>query len=362
MRSLRCCQAVFAVFTALCLALTCLPPVQAADPNPLPDFTYGAILNLQAPDSADGLRLASSLGLDWVALPFSWAQAYPTRKARPDWSALDAAVVYAGRHQIRVLISITTPPAWALTPTGPDPKQTARLVAALLKRYPRLQAVELFPAANTSAGWGAPPDPSAYLALLKAVKAALPQKSNLLLPAGGLQPVDPAGKGRSDLAFLQELYAGGLKNITPIVSLRLSGVPGDPLDSPEENQRVLRHYEQIRQVMRENSNESGTIWITSLSPYSDTIGFASEHVDRTAEAGWLLQAFTQIQTQLYIGAVFVDGLNKAASQSDTSLLLNESDYHPFTWQLRALIRQDRGITLAVTNGKQKPAKILKKFR
>ena len=59
---------------------------------------------------------------------------------------------------IAIIARLSNPPAWALTAQGPSTEATAQLVTTLAGRYPGvLQAVEIFPAANTTGGWNAAP-------------------------------------------------------------------------------------------------------------------------------------------------------------------------------------------------------------
>ncbi len=324
---------------------------QAARGTPSsPEFGYGARLDQDGQLVSQALASASDLKLDWIELDFDWARQWPDASRQPDLHTLDQAMQIAADYQFPVAISISDAPAWASTSQGPDPVMTAWFVANLARRYPStLQAVELFPGANTRQGWGAPPDPRLYSALLNATQAEL-QKAGLLpllLVAGGLTPLPPTPSGQDldDLRFLQGLYdAGGLKGI-PIISIRFTDITGDPLQAPDGSEhRILRHYEEVRQVMLANNDKSGILWITDLSwPSGKIQELDSLYQNPEAQAVWLRKAYRQLRAQLYIGTAFLHRLNPPATggnESASSLIRSNNSLHPFYEVLGKLILQN----------------------
>jgi hypothetical protein len=187
----------------------------------------------------------------------------------------------------QVLVSVSHPPAWALTAQGPDAETTADLVVSLAQKYPNLAAVELFPGANTAAGWGTTPNAAAYVAVFTAARARVQMEAlGLQLVAAGLSNVITGPEDLRDVDFLQALYTAGLE--TEIVSLWLETLDGQPLDAPTAEH--LRHYEELRAVMVANGHRAALLWITSLKiPASEQ---------------WIKAAYAQMYSQLYIGAVF----------------------------------------------------------
>lgn len=341
-----------AAFAAVIIALVVTAPlgsVLAARGTPQSaEFGYGAHLNLTGSFAMDGIRLASNLQLDWLALDLSW-QAIAPKAGTVDWSRLDPAMQTAEHSQVSVFLSLSDTPEWAQTPQGPDAAHTTQLVQQLVQRYPKsLQAIELFPGANTRQGWGRKPDGAAYARVWNSVSSLLQkQKSPVLLVAAGLKPV-PAGSAPAeaidDLAFLQTLYDQGLRPSLGIISLQASGLSGEPLQSPSKDQNlVLRHYEEVRQVMLKNKHEGGLIWLTRLSPPS-TRGNGADPQEPAFQAAWLAQAFQQIKSQLYIGVAFLNGINPGPSNSGISLLQPGGDYHPFYRTLRDQIAINRSNT------------------
>jgi hypothetical protein len=311
------------------------------------EFGYGAHLNLTGPFAIDGIRLASNLQLDWLASDLSWQSIAP-KAGSVDWSRLDPIMQTAEHSQLAMFLSLVEPPDWALGPQGPDVAQTTQLVLALAQRYPKsLQAVELFPGANTRQGWGRQPDASAYLKVWNSVVASLQKvKSPIILVAAGLKPV-PANSAPDeaidDLVFLQNLYNLGIRSSLNIISVQAAGLTGEPLQSPtKEQNHVLRHYEEVRQVMLKNKHESGLIWLTRLAPPSGQEAGSDPQVqDPENQSVWLAQAFNQVKSQLYIGVAFLKGVNPSGATQGISLLQPGGDYHPFYRTLRDLVSINR---------------------
>ncbi len=230
------------------------------------EFGFGSHLAVNGSLVNPALEMAGNLPLDWIAVDFAWSAYYSTAELEPDFSALDAVVSYAAEHQVSVMLSITAAPKWAIRTEGPDPEQTAKLVARLLKRYGNaLQAIELFPGANTKSGWGAAPDAGAYAAMAGVVRAQLAQSdSPALLVLAGLVPMDAGAiDGVDDLLFLQALYDAGIRQSGDVLSLQMNDLTGDPLVAPDgQEHRILRHYEELRQIMLTNRHENGIVWLT----------------------------------------------------------------------------------------------------
>jgi hypothetical protein len=311
-----------------------------------PDFGYGAQIHLEGNSVGGALAAAKALKLDWVQIDFNWAAHWPAAQASPDLSDLDQAMLIAGQDGLAVLISLTNAPAWATSTRGPDPQITAQLVAGLAKRYPAsLKGIELFPAANTVIGWGALPNPTAYLNLYHTA-ADLLHANNLdvNLVAAGLTPLPPdaLAQDMDDLAFLDGLYAAGAADQVSILSLRFDDLTGDTLQAPGAGSRlVLRHYEEVRQVMLAHGHTDGILWITHFRAPSGKIQPADKtYMQPANEAAWLGQAFRQMRAQLYIGAAFVADLNPASADDAASLIGRDGNRRPFVAILGQLIDQN----------------------
>ena len=301
-------------------------------------FGFGARIDPWGAQVEFALEAAADNDLDWIAVDFDWNRHWPERKVPLDLASLDPIMGYASENDLAVLLSITNPPDWVMSPSGPDPVSTSKLVTKFTRLYPNaLRAVELFPAANTLEGWGASPNPKDYIVLLREVSKVLESTDeNPVIVAGGLVPVSSHNPSRDidDLAFLQRLYDEGAGQHMQIVSVRFPTLTGDPLTAPWEGEgRVLRRYELIRDVMLENGHSSGLIWVTGFSwpapslIHGEKVNLAqgsSGAVLESNQSHWLSHAQHIMKSQLYIGAAFYDCLNPPGvtpGQSDFGCLL-----------------------------------------
>lgn len=332
------------------------------------DFGYGVWLH---PDGAyfdEGLSLIDELQPDWLAVELNWARWMPEHAGAPDFSAFDQVIRAADAGQTAVMISLTNPPAWALTSQGPSAVETARVIALLAGRYPgTLQAVELFPAANTTAGWGAAPNPDHYARFYSETRRILQNQGvSLILAAGGLAPADSTQPGSiSDLDFLRGLYSAGAAQWMDVLSLRFDRMSGSPLTAPGGGRiYILRHYEDIRQIMLECNHQSGLIWITLLSAPDGTIESGDRvYRDAQRQTEWLQQAVLQIRSQLYIGAVFAHHINPPGSSGlfsgEDAFLLKPNSFHPFYSVFKAIIQQAHPQKSQQDSGRPKDGYFLK---
>jgi hypothetical protein len=336
----------------LLMIISLLPRVViAADGLPnSPRFGYGVHVDIWGQNPEDAIRKAGSLNLDWIAIDLDWQRLQPEAARLPSWGKLDAATSQAAQHQVDIMLSITHAPNWAMNPDGPDPQKAANLVAQLAQRYSDvLLALELFPSANTTQGWGHPPNPQAYYDLLK-VSTTILQQTNpeIIIVCAGLQPVLSSSEDINDLVFLSELYAVGAKDIMPIVGVRFPPLGNDPLTpNHQADELVLRHYEEIRSLMVENGHPNAIIWVTGFSWNTSSQKYSSD------QAAWMKQAYLLFRSQLYIGAAFFNGLNPSKTRS-TTLLLPDSNHHPAFAELIQLIALDHNRqTILVFSGLSK---------
>jgi hypothetical protein len=330
-----------ALSLASLLLASLAPAVSAARGVPgSPEFGIGVRINAEAPNTEQALTLSAELHPDWVSIAVSWAALAPEPGTAPDWTRLDAAVLAAHAAGSSVMLSLSQPPAWAETPNGPENTAAVDIAAEIASRYAsEVEAIELFPAPNTTSGWAAPPNPVDYLNLYQAVNdRLLNEQISLLLVAGGLETApaadDPAAW--DDLDFLAGMYQAGANTILPVIGLRLSAIEGLPsAHAGKGGASVLRHYENVRKLMTDNAHSSGVIWITYLGFTAGT-----SEVDQTE---WLSEAYPQIRAQLYIGAAFLQGVNTCQENwpecHEVSLLSPSAQTHPFTPVLRGILSQ-----------------------
>lgn len=307
----RACRLLWALMLTSALTLALVSPALAQRGTPTSmEFGLGARLEPGAPLTVESLQLAAALPLDWVNIPFRWAQDWPEPARWNAASPFAQAMQQAGRLNLNVLLSISDAPAWAQTPQGPNPALTAALVSDLTALYPFVLAVELFPGANTRAGWGADPNPSAYSFLLQQTQAGLGSASPVYLVAGGLiWPVGPQELSAVD--FARGLYQAGAR--PAILSLQLMEL-GETVSAES-----LQPLEAVRAVMLENQQRAGLLWVTrfSLPP-------ALQNAAPQAQANWIKDVFDLWRAQLYFGAAFYSALNPSG---EVSLLMANGQPH-----------------------------------
>ncbi len=337
----------------LILSLLVLPGTSVQAERGLPgsgSFGYGLQIVPEGPFADLALQMSANLGVDWVLLELDWAANSPDNSSFSLSPAFLNILDQAVNEQYRVMISLTQPPDWAMTPYGPSVDAVNRLITAITQRYVGESiAFELFPAPNTFTGWGTTPDPAAYATLFSKLQELNP---GLLLVSGGLVPANNTllPDVIADLDFLQGLYQFGLKDKMPVVGVLANQLQGQPLDAPgDENNRVFRHYEEIRQVMLRNQHETGLIWVTRLT--------APAGLDLNAQNNWLAAAYPQIRSQLYAGAVFYQSANPDKISSSIplagSLVLDNNNYHPFYASLRELIAFNAPDDMQAKRGRSK---------
>ncbi len=337
--------------------------VQATRGEPgVPEFGFGAVVYPQRGDIQQVMAMAVDLDLDWIRVPVAWKDYQVNQSGPIRLEPLDEIMETAEQNDLAVLISISDPPEWAMTRSGPDAEQAARFIQALMNRFPgALRAVELFPGANTQQAWGVAPDPQDYLSLFKTVALQIHDEDRpILLVAAGLRPlpvIHPADD-IDDLVYLQRLYRLGASQHMPVISLQYFDLVGDPLLLPSyRERRTLRHYEEVRQVMIKNNHLSGTIWVTQLSPPSGTIMVEdSTGVFQEDQSIWLSQAYVQLRSQLYVGVAFLSSLNSTGEETageGLSLLKGTGETHAFYPVFRQMIRINQADTLAITPGRAK---------
>jgi len=312
-----------------------------------PEFGYGAWIDPQGLVVEQAVETASQLRLDWIAVEFDWAALWPDLHTPPDLNAHIALFNLAAQHNLPVMLSISHPPAWAMTPTGPEPSQTAHLIAQLVEIFPNVLAVEVLPGANTLEGWGTTPNPQAYAQLFMTVTQTLSaSQTNVHLLAAGLTPVIPDANHMDELVFLDQLYAAGLAPYMTILSINFPHLTGEVLTIPTPTQpQVLRRFESVRQVMLKNGHQEGMVWVSRFGWPSGTINATDAQMSPETQMLWLHEAYQMLNAQLYIGAALFQAINPPSNpDAQTPSLLNPNGSpHPFLDKLSRLIAlQNRG--------------------
>ncbi len=329
---------------ALAVVLLCtVVPVSAARGVPgTPEFGVGTNIDITRPDLAAALDILPLIRPDWLRVVVRWDAYEPAPGSSADWQTLDLVMTAAINQGAAVLISLTAAPAWSLTANGPDREAAARFAVTLANRYPgTVQAIELFPAANTAQGWQAPPNPAHYLAMIQSVQSALAGAGRQVwMVAGGL---NPCSTDYDALQYLSGLYDAGGKPSLKIISLNYASVTGEPIDSPASCQN-LRYYESIRQVMSSYGHTDGLLWITHLS--------IPAGLNRDQQKDWLARAYKQTRSQLYIGTAILQSMNDAGTGA-VSLLNADGTLHPFFTTFQSFVEHNLYLSTPLKPGRAK---------
>jgi hypothetical protein len=326
------------IFLALVLALfwftnTGLGAQAASGLPDSPEFGYGASVSTSKQQAVQALGVAQGLGLDWVSVDFDWSRFWPSPEVEADLSTLRGLVESARQNNLNVLMSISHPPTWAMTPSGPNPDATAAITVQMVSSFQgSLQVVELFPGANTGEGWGTAPNPEAYIGMLQIVRNALTNQNLKAFVIPSISPLStaPAAGDIDDLIFLKYFYEAEMP--TPMVGLRYQKLSDQPITDPvQENPAVLRHYELVRKFMLENGHRTDLIWITGFS-------WPEQLTSLDEQASWVYEAYKLLKAQLYIGAAFFNGLIPTNPEETfyhpSSLILENGSFHPAAAQIQ----------------------------
>jgi hypothetical protein len=285
---------------------------------------------LQGQGIRQAVDLAAGMNFTWLMIEFDWAYYWPDPNMHPKWDQLDYVAALAHENNINLGISLSNPPPWASTTYGPNPEKTSQLVLKLAKRYPDIiLAIELFPGVNTSQGWSASPDPKEFADLLQFVSRTLSTAGldiQLITTLSPLTPIDNSAN-IPDEDFLIALYDYGWQSEASILGIQYSLITGDALQSPSSNGLpVLRHYEELRNILIQYHDEQRLIWITG---FSWPIELTSDATLGVQQASWLFQAYRLLTAQLYIGAAFFEQINPNSASGETSTLLQpDATLHP----------------------------------
>ena len=197
-----------------------------------------AIHTLHADDS--DLQQLHDLGATSVVQVFSWSEIEPTR-GEFHWENTDWLLRAAEYYHLRVIARLDQAPRWAANANGALDAPPTNLndygdfVAQVAARYRgRIAAYIIWNEPNLAREWGnQPPDPAAYVALLKTASARLRAiDPNARIISAGLAPTnDQNATAMDDRAFLRGMYAAGARGTFDILGTHpysFANPPDDP--------------------------------------------------------------------------------------------------------------------------------------
>lgn len=304
------------------------------------ELNFGAHVDIFGPHIDLAMETAKNSNLEWIAINVDWARLQPSHDQKPNSQQLENALNLASVNQLKIMISITNAPDWAMAEIGPDYGATSRIIQELLSKYDAIYAVELFPGANTLHGWGTIPNPNAYMAVLITANKIIKQYDRpIKLIVGGFSPTI-SEYDIPESTYLENLYQLQGKTLLSIISIRYPNVAQDILVNPiPENQSALRRYETLRNVMINNNHPNGLIWISQFS-WPNEAKFTTGQ-----QSGWLITVYNQIKTHLYIQATFFnqlnpqENINSSENFSENSFISSDGKIHPGIKIIKQLMSQ-----------------------
>ena len=256
-----------ALLLAACLLLGCQP----AGADPAARLRLGAH-TLRADDRS--LALARAAGFDTVVQVFAWREIEPTRD-QLHWEAADQVVAGAAYYGLDLVVRLDQHPAWASSvrpPLNAPPDYLGdyrHFVERVAMRYRgRIRAYIIWNEPNLALEWGGrPPDPAAYVELLRAgyeaVKAGDPAA---LVVAAGLAPTNGHGAlAMDERAYLRAMYRAGAAPYFDVLGAHPYGL-GQPPDAPltAGEGLVFGRLAELRAIMLDNGDAHKPVWITEL--------------------------------------------------------------------------------------------------
>ncbi|WP_376790000.1 hypothetical protein [Thermoflexus sp.] len=205
-------------------------------------------------------EMARAMGAAWVVEFFPW----PYLEPEPDhyaWEHSDLRIFLARREGLKIIARMGMVPAWARPWRAPATYlgaeavfPFARFVAAFAARYrSQIAALVIWNEPNLYIEWGArPPDPGAFVALMKAVYPAVKLVApDLPVLAGGPAPtLEDSPHAMNDLRFLREVYERGIAAYIDGWAMHPYGFGNPPEEPPDPRRLNFRRVELMRAIMQ----------------------------------------------------------------------------------------------------------------
>jgi GH35 family endo-1,4-beta-xylanase len=247
-------------------------------------------------------------GFDTVVHVFAWREIEPTR-GEFHWEVTDQMVAGAEYYGIDLVVRLDQQPDWAarsgagFNAPPDDLNDYRRFVEQVASRYQgRIKAYIIWNEPNLAVDWGGlPPDPVAYVELLKAgyeaVKGADPDA--LALPAGLAPTNHQSDAALDDRLYLRRLYEAGAAPYFDVLAAHPYGFAFPP-DAPatQNNGLVMGRLADLREIMVEFGDAAKPVWITE---FGWTVNPPPEQpdieVDLAQQAAYLVDALAHIERE-----------------------------------------------------------------
>jgi hypothetical protein len=257
------------------------------------------IHTIQADDRA--LSLICETGCSWVVQLFNWSEIEPL-PGEYFWEYPDMVLRACQYYGLNLAVRIDHPPDWALSEASGglpvDKEAYAAFAAHVAERYKgQVRAYIVWNEPNLSSEWGSrPPDPAAYVELLRAASSAIRQADpRAWIVSAGLAPTNRVDETAIDDRFyLRGMYEAGASRAFDILGSHPYGFAFPPDDPRGAHQGLnLSRLEELRQIMVDYGDAHKAVWATE-------VGWTTEAVDD--EHSWL--EVSEEQQALYLKGTF----------------------------------------------------------
>jgi hypothetical protein len=252
------------------------------------------------------LALVREAGFDTVVQVFAWREIEPTR-GQFHWDVTDQVVAGAEYYGLDLVVRLDQHPAWVSDvqpPLNAPPDALGdyqHFVERVAWRYRgRIRAYVIWNEPNLALEWGGqPPDPAAYVQLLRAghqaVKAGDPRA---LVVAAGLAPTNgDGGRAMDERAFLRGMYTAGAAPYFDVLGAHPYGFDLPP-DAPRDanDGLIFGRLEELRAIMLEHEDGHKPVWITEMGWTVDSPPDQPETgVSPDQQAAYLIGAFDRVR-------------------------------------------------------------------
>lgn len=318
-------------------------------------FGYGTQVNWTNVDNDQEMAWVTGMGFNWAKAQVRWCD-FEQSPGSINYGQIDQIINAATAKNIHVMLSVVCAPNWSRADGGaggsgpPDDLQKAAdFMANLSSRYcgKSLGAIEVWNEQNLITEWhGKAISAATYIDLLHRSYTAIKSHCSSMLVISGAPT--PTGVTNStaidDLAYLQQMYANGLKQYSDAVGAHPSGFCNSP-DAVEgasnpcggqfNNHRSFffkRTIESYRSVIVQNGDSAKRIWVTEFGWGSDPSPKAgyeyTKFITEATQASWEVKAYQNMKAYGYIGIAFLWNLDFTDMNSETGAfhVLNRPAY------------------------------------
>ena len=303
------------------------PPISPT-PAPAPTATAWPRARLKSPEYAvqaflwwkpeitrRDLTLIQEMGFTWIKQQFAWRDIEGAGKGHFEWSRADDIVRRANNRKLKLLARIDRQPFWA-QPAGTGPLENAPpanlqdfadFCYTLADRYRgRIAAYQVWNEPNLAREWGdRPPDPKAYVELLKACYVAIKRADpDALVISAGIAPTGTwTDAVMPDDMFIEQMYQAGAAPYFDMLGVHAPGYKAPPEASPDEvaaspelgGQRFFcfRRVEDLRALMIKYGDADKQVAVLEMGWTTDRLHpeYAWHAVDEQTQADYLVRAF-----------------------------------------------------------------------